>query len=329
MFIVLNELGTVRVKRGANIRHKFILQKYLYEMRKFLVKPTAALSLPPFSLSQLHKMLETLPLLNMSNEAYHADTSRVSKSGLDLLARSPRHYWQKYLDPAREPETRTPALIIGSATHSAILEPDLFENEYCRGIKVNKATNAGKADWTAFLAANEGKEVLAPEDYDRILKMRTAVMGNLAACGLLREGVAEATLHFTHAETGVNCKVRLDHLHASGRVISDIKTTEDASQAAFLRSVVNYRYHVQAALYLDAFAYLGVTVPREFVFIAVEKTPPYGVATYRLDSDAIAVGRELYTEALQAYANAKAGGVWECYSRKIETLTLPGYALNK
>lgn len=265
----------------------------------------------------------------MSNEDYHGDTSRVSKSGIDLLARSPRHYWQKYLNPQREPEERTPALILGSATHSAILEPELFKKEYCKGIKVNRSTNAGKADWAAFLAENPGKEILAPEDYARICNMRESVNKNLVATGLLREGTAEGTLHFMEPETGVNCKARLDFLHASGRAIVDIKTTEDASPAAFLRSVAKYRYHVQAALYLDAFAFLGLEVPRAFVFVAVEKTAPYGVATYQLDTDALAVGRELYLEALHAYVKAQKSRAWDCYSPKIETLTLPNWALIK
>ena len=32
-------------------------------------------------------------------EQYHADPDTISKSGLDLIARTPLHYWSAHLDP--------------------------------------------------------------------------------------------------------------------------------------------------------------------------------------------------------------------------------------
>ena len=60
----------------------------------------------------------------MSNEAYHAYDG-ISKSGLDLIARSPAHYAYR---TASEP---TRAMVIGSATHAAILEPEVFASSIC------------------------------------------------------------------------------------------------------------------------------------------------------------------------------------------------------
>jgi len=36
----------------------------------------------------------------MTNKEYHAK-NMVGKSGLDLIARSPAHYWAKYINPAQ------------------------------------------------------------------------------------------------------------------------------------------------------------------------------------------------------------------------------------
>ena len=39
---------------------------------------------------------------------YHTNTSRISKSGLDLINRAPAHYYERYLNPAANPQKETP-----------------------------------------------------------------------------------------------------------------------------------------------------------------------------------------------------------------------------
>ncbi|MDZ4154211.1 PD-(D/E)XK nuclease-like domain-containing protein, partial [Methylicorpusculum sp.] len=58
----------------------------------------------------------------LSNAAYHKDQSSVSSSQLKLLLRSPLHF-QQGLNEAHE---ETPAMRIGTAIHTALLEPDQF-----------------------------------------------------------------------------------------------------------------------------------------------------------------------------------------------------------
>lgn len=274
-----------------------------------------------------------MELLSISNADYHSDTSRISKSGLDLIARSPLHYWHKYLNPDRKAEPERQAFVVGTATHSAILEPESFAVEYCAGIKVDKRTNAGKDAWANFEAVNTGKIILEPELYDSLHAMRAAVFANPAAAQMLAAGVAERTLHFTHAPTGVLCKVRPDWIaeRPAYTLVVDVKTTEDASPAAFAKSIANYRYDVAQAFYSDGFTYAGHTKPVRFAFIAVEKSPPYAVACYYLPDEDVAIGREKYTENLQAFAACKAAGVWTSYgdATKVNRISLPTWALNK
>ena len=270
-----------------------------------------------------------IPLIEISNEEYHADTSRISKSGLDVIARSPAHYCHKYLGAGRRTENNSPALVTGSAVHSAILEPEKFGLEYVRGIECDRRTTEGKKLWNDWLPTSGGKIILAGDTFDMVQNMRESVFAHPSAAKLLAGGRPEGVIHFTHTETDVLCKARLDLLHSSERFIVDIKTTEDASPAAFAKSIANYRYHVQGAFYLDAFAYAGYTPPEKFVFIAVEKSPPYAVACYYLDAEAIEVGRDIYAENLRTYAAAKASGDWFGYSPKIKPIKLPLWALNQ
>ena len=71
-----------------------------------------------------HGQLHCRP--DIPNEVYHADRSCVSTSGLKKILRSPAHY-QASLASANRKET--PAMFLGTATHSRLLEPELFEQE--------------------------------------------------------------------------------------------------------------------------------------------------------------------------------------------------------
>jgi hypothetical protein len=94
-----------------------------------------------------------MQLLQLTNEAYHSDTSRISNSGLAVVGRSPAHYFAKYLAADRKPAVETPALIMGSAVHCAVLEPDRYGLAYCGKFQGERRTNEGKKAYADFLEA--------------------------------------------------------------------------------------------------------------------------------------------------------------------------------
>jgi hypothetical protein len=134
----------------------------------------------------------------------------------------------------------------------------------------------------------------------------------------LLQGKKELTILSELQQTKV--KARLDCLIDG--IIVDVKTTEDASPEAFSRTIYNYEYHQQAAFYLDAANACGLEVG-QFIFIAVEKKPPYAIGIYQLDADAITEGRALYRKALKAYETAEAFDYWPGYSTLIQAISLP------
>lgn len=103
--------------------------------------------------------------------------------------------------------------------------------------------------------------------------------------------------------------------------IVDLKTTLDASPAGFAKSVAKFRYHVQRAHYSEGFD-IG-----NFVFVAVEKTPPYLVAVYVLDEQAEIKGQELRDRDIQLYMDCLENDFWPGYSEDIEELSLPNWSL--
>ena len=67
-----------------------------------------------------------MALKKISNAEYHA-LDYVSKSHLDEVNKSPYHYWDKYINPNRVIQEPTKQMILGSAFHSLVLEPELFD----------------------------------------------------------------------------------------------------------------------------------------------------------------------------------------------------------
>lgn len=263
-------------------------------------------------------------MLEISNSQYHGDTTRISKSGLDLIARSPAHYYARYLDPNRDAQKETKALLQGRAIHTAVLEPYLFAEEYAVMPDINRATNKGKEDFARFMEANAGKTIIDIETYELSQVLREKVFAHPAAAELLKSGMVEKSFVWNDEETGAPCKCRPDFLN-SDKIVVDLKTTEDASPAAFGRSSLKYRYHVQAPFYVDGLDANNIT-PEAFVFIAVEKTPPYAVAVYYVDDATMNIGRLIYRKELSIYQECRMRGHWPAYGDEVSALQLPGYA---
>ena len=64
-----------------------------------------------------------------------------------------------------------------------------------------------------------------------------------------------------------------------------------------------------------------------FAFIACEKTPPFAVQCFQLDFQAMEAGRVTYRNLLLDLADCKINRNFPAYSNKIETLSLPNWAL--
>lgn len=261
--------------------------------------------------------------INMTNDAYHAGPG-ISKSHLDVIAsQSPLHYWHKYRNPLREREAPTPALVLGTAIHSIALEPDLFTQEYVVNPGIERRSNAGKAEYAAFVAENEGKVILDDEQYQACLHIRDAIARHPVAPGLLTGGAAEQTFFAIDPETGELIKCRYDYLQDSGYAAIDLKSTEDASPSGFARSAANFRYDLQPAWYFDVNTILYGERPRHWIFMALEKKPPYAIGLYFAKEEDI---ERAYTRARQDFLKIvehKNTDRWPDWGHEVMPLDLP------
>lgn len=262
-------------------------------------------------------------LLNIPDHEYHAYEA-LSASGIKKLLQSPAHF-KVMRDTKNEP---TASMILGTATHMAILEPDRFNTEVVIAPEAKKITNAGKAEWAEFEAANVGKLAIKKADFDHVLEMRKSVFGSpqwVSNFGRL-ESASEVSFFWENPTYEVPCKARMDRLYDNG-IILDLKTCADASPKGVIKAIANFQYHVQAAFYLDAYRAVMGKHATSFVFCFVENTAPYATAYYVLSEDAIRGGYAKVDAGLRLYQQALRSNTWAGYAPEIQLIDLPTWGL--
>ncbi len=260
----------------------------------------------------------TYPALisNMPNADYHLHDS-ISNSGLSLVARSPAHYFH-----APKPSSMR-AMEIGTAFHTALLEPDRYAAEYvvvtgCDDRRVSAYKDAAKI--------YGGHKALTESEGSSVTVMAESIRSNKAANSLMtRKGYAELSAFVRDPETGVLMRCRFDWL-TDGGVCIDLKKTQDCREHAFSRSLHNYRYHVQAAMYSHIYELLFGQPLQAFKLLAVEEDPPCANVLYDIDPLALQHGHTLYRQALESYAKSLENNSWESYSGT-GVVTLPEFVL--
>ena len=226
------------------------------------------------------------------------------------------------------PEPTTPALTLGIATHLAVFEPASFEKRVLKAPKCDRRTTKGKADWAEFQKLLTGNEIaLDVDDFACVIGMRDSMLRCKAVKEMMDSpGQGELAAVWKDETTGIICKGMVDRLTMwrGWSVVPDLKTCLDGSPEGFARAIGNNHYHTKAAWYSDGLNELA-KVERRFIWIAVEKEPPYDVAMYEPDDDTLAEGRKVYRRLLNEYASCKITGLWPSYPEGIQPIRLPKY----
>ncbi len=249
----------------------------------------------------------------LSNEAYHA-LKAVSPSQIKVLARSPLHYFDQFLAEDREKKEPTPAMQVGTALHTAVLEPELWDATVAVPKHAfDRRTKVGKELAAEFERESAGKIVLSPDDADRVRRMADAVHKHPAARFLLElPGRREPSYTWKDPATGLECKTRPDWHSEDRRLVVDVKTTRDASREEFAKSIANFDYHVQAAWNQAALE------AEQFLSLAIESERPYAVAVYPASGALIAAGQRRIEAAMTLLAECHASGVWPGYGDLVQ-----------
>jgi exodeoxyribonuclease VIII len=259
-------------------------------------------------------------LHDLSAERYDA-AAGVSCTMLNILAAGTPAHLRAWL--AGERKLETDALHFGIVAHYAILEGDKYKKMfYVRPPNMSFASKAGK-EWKE---AHGDKPTLSFDDATALKGMVESVRHHPFAKRVLADGKPEQSL-FVIDDRDTLRKSRLD-TYTRGNVLADIKTCVSAGNDWFERAISRHRYHVRAAYYLDNCRLLGMD-KEHFVFIAVEKSPPYAVRCLKLDGDCITFGRKLYQADLQTYRNCQANDEWPAYETGYADIGLPSWEMKQ
>ena len=216
-------------------------------------------------------------------ENYHKSKA-VSRSNLFNMRKSPAHY----LAALSEPERKTDSFEFGTAFHMLMLQQKLFEKTYAILPKLDMRYKENREIRKQL--EESGKTILTEEEFKRMCDMRISVLSNKYARALL-SGEKEASYYWIDDMTGIKCKCRPDcrtDLKTTS-VIVDIKTCTDASTESFVKDCIKYGYDLQAAMYTAGVEQIEKK-KHKFVFLAVEKNPPYALNVLEADEFLIRKG---------------------------------------
>lgn len=198
--------------------------------------------------------------VGLSMDEYHADPAIGSSGIKDLIgdASTPegtplKYWWNSALNPDRQKRFEGAAQMFGTAYHTLILEPEIFDKLY----EVKRGTDKSSVPG-----------MIGEGDYNRAMTMRGMLFSVNRYRHLMTEGVSECSIFWRDEETGLMCKIRCDKF-APGW-IADLKTDMDVSSGALFYSFVDNGYDVSGAMYsigaqaLKKMIRAGYPMPRQF-----------------------------------------------------------------
>ncbi len=242
----------------------------------------------------------------------------VSQSDLKTIASNP-HRWIKGVD-----DEGTDAMQFGSLVDCMLLTPDAFAKQYAVTPETYRDEKTGiEKPWT-FAAGickawrdsqPAGVEIIKAADLAGVNEAVANLKADAAIAALLSGAKAQAMVCADYtASNGLVLPVAglIDIVPASGsKCLADLKTAKDASPDEWKRVVFYRGYHFQAAFYLDLWNAANPDDCRDtFRHIIAENAEPYEVGRRELDAEFIAIGRDQYQHALEAYATCLQTGEW-------------------
>lgn len=220
----------------------------------------------------------------MNHDEYHTDFERVSHSMMEVFRRSRVEYYARFIAKTMAPTRATPPMILGSATHCLILEPEHFGERFTVDRK------------------DCGKQFLTALQFERAHGMAEAVRKN----GLLEsyrvfEPRVERPIYWElrRDEFTLRCKARPDLLALSDESFSlcELKTTSRPHR--FMRDIEEYGYHRQIAYYELGIAanFPRATRNVSIDILAVGSSEPHETHMYSLPAALLLLGRvEMYCD---------------------------------
>lgn len=267
-----------------------------------------------------------------SNEEYHGDREYISSSGLKLMFKNPREYYNQYVLHDMTNAPKGGSLDLGSYIHSRILEPHKTEEEFA----VFEGFQRRGEKWDIFLADNLEKTIISKTQKikaDEVMEnynVATVLIDHpekgteeVTVKSFFEGGAAEET--FTAIIDDVKVKVRTDYRKEWNTFgsINDVKTTgeEYLTIENIEKICVKWSYDISTALYIDVLEQV-TGKPHDFFFLFIS-TITGKSEMVKASKQMIENGRRKYKEAIRRLKIARESGVY--FKNEIPEIKTPEY----
>lgn len=229
----------------------------------------------------------------------------LSYSSLKQFRSSPRHYME-YLESKFKP---TPAMFLGSVVDVMVLTAELFDDTYTvikAGWKATaSSTDKSKERWKETQAeAKENKKIILFDDVHNTAKrMKESLWAHPQAKEML-ENKIRAQIRLTWNDTDTKLPLigytDFETMFLGLDTIVELKTAADADPLNWGRTVINFGYDLQGAMYLDGYHKMKYRFP-EYYWLVVENKPPFAVSVNRFQKKDIEIAKEEMGNTIKAF----------------------------
>jgi len=254
-----------------------------------------------------------MELLDITQNEYFAlrgDPPLVSSTMLKCFRQEgPWTYHHVHEANLGEPRVPSASMKIGTlfhdfAAHCGAPKWKVIPNTYSDGEPINLRKKAHRefVGEIQQAAKDEGTIAVGWEQSEKIIKMYDSVLANKQIAEMIQQE-AKREVVGTGVIEDVGVKGMADVL-LDDRTIIDYKTTSRHTPEDFLQDIYRFRYHWQAAFYMDLFTGL------KFYIVAVRNFEPYEAMMYQIPESLIQMAMRSNRQALTEIAWCRAIRSW-------------------
>lgn len=262
---------------------------------------------------------------------WYRNLEGINASGLKVIARNPAEF-QEYRDQSE----RKPALDMGTAFHTLVLNPQDFDAE----VVVLDHRSRNKTFMEEIEDINRDIAVITRAEYEQCLEWKARLEADEQAMALLTvpQEQREMVMEWKERWYGHPAKARLDVLHLEapdldidwgadsqplGPCVVDLKSAKAAEPYRIGGASWDFGYHTSMAWYRHAVHECGYPQIREAVLVVCGKKE--GVEIYRMTDSLLDLGLGICREALSVYDTCLRTGNWPEPMKRGHWLDKPGW----
>jgi len=221
----------------------------------------------------------------------------------------------------------------GSLLDCLLLEPEIFSTQFVGIPKMGEDSKGNPKPWSNQLKYCKawtqeqrylGLTPYSAADYDKAATIIKNIKEHKTAGPWMEGGKDQVAIVWEDKETSLLCKGRIDKLHPYSVV--DLKSTGNASPFEFSRTINNFLYHVQGAMYSGGLSQLNGGEYLPFNLVVAESEAPHCVATYKIGAESIVTGENIFHRAIHKYKDYLEMGPTG-YSQFAEEIEIPEWAV--